>query len=516
MVVIQVSEPDRQRLGDGGSLRVQSPRAGDREAVPPNRFASLTLFIAIAAAPLPFASVNTTIVAFWCFLLGLGLVLASPQPLRAGHLALLGGIACVIACYGFVLHEQLSAHPWIASPNPIWAKTSALLGQPVAPSVSVIRGEPFYALGPSCAAMLALVLGLVIGADNNRARQALLVMAWSGVAYAAYGIAMLLFDPNVILWHEKIYNLESLTATFINRNTAAIYFGTCAIVWLVFLMARLREQLPAGPIVWSKAPRSIIKRTSGQFQIVTRFLMFFVCFAAMLMTGSRGGVLLSMFAMVIAFVLFFRKDLPRSMNLLLAAAAAAAVALLLLHFLGGNVEQRIGVEGLEEQGRLAAYKSTLRIIADYPWFGTGLGTFAAVFPAYRSADISIIGIWDLAHSTPLELAAELGLPLALTFAAAWIVAIVVLFRGTRRSRRDTVAPVAALGVALAALLHSSIDFSLQIPGFAIVVFAIVGVGLAQSFDTGPSRHYRKSDAYGTMLTWMHRILSPGRHPAPND
>ena len=64
--------------------------------------------------------------------------------------------------------------------------------------------------------------------------------------------------------------------------------------------------------------------------------------------------------------------------------------------------------------------------------------------------------------------------------------------------------------------HSSIDFSLQIPGFAIVVFAIVGVGLAQSFDTGPSRHYRKSEVYGTMLTWMRQILSPGRHPALND
>jgi hypothetical protein len=64
--------------------------------------------------------------------------------------------------------------------------------------------------------------------------------------------------------------------------------------------------------------------------------------------------------------------------------------------------------------------------------------------------------------------------------------------------------------------HSSIDFSLQIPGFAIVVFAIVGVGLAQSFDTAPSRHYRNSEAYGIMLTWMHRLLSPSRHPALND
>jgi len=482
----------------------------EHKAATPNRFASLTLFAAIAGAPLLFGSRDDTTVAFWCFLLGLGLVLASPKQLRPSHRALLCGVAFVIACYALVLHEQLAAHPWVASPNPIWAKASALLGQPIPPSVSIIRGEPFYALGPPLAAVLALVLGLVIGADNGHARQALLVMAWSGVGYAVYGIWTLLFDPTAILWREKIYNLGNLTATFINRNTAAVYFGSCAVVWLVLLMARLRGQLPAGSIVWSKALRTIVSRKSGRTQIVIRFFAFFVCLAAMFLTDSRGGTLASLFAMVIAFILFFRKDLPRSINLLLAAVAAASVALLLLQLLGGNVEHRIATEGLEEQGRLATYRSTLRMIADYPWFGTGLGTFPSAFPAYRSGDISIWGVWLQAHSTPLELAAELGVPLALTIAAAWIVAIVVLLRGTRRSRRDTVAPLAALGVALAALLHTSIDFSMQIPGVAIVVFAIVGVGLAQSFDTGAFHQKRKRRTHSTLLTWVTRIVFPSR------
>jgi hypothetical protein len=33
------------------------------------------------------------------------------------------------------------------------------------------------------------------------------------------------------------------------------------------------------------------------------------------------------------------------------------------------------------------------------------------------------------------------------------------------------------------LTHSVIDFSLQIPGYAIVVFSLVGAGLAQSFSS---------------------------------
>jgi hypothetical protein len=44
-------------------------------------------------------------------------------------------------------------------------------------------------------------------------------------------------------------------------------------------------------------------------------------------------------------------------------------------------------------------------------------------------------------------------------------------------------PIAALMIAVLALLHSLIDFSLQIPGYAIIVFALLGAGLAQSFSS---------------------------------
>jgi O-Antigen ligase len=457
-----------------------------------SRVSSFILCLAIGGAPLPFGSRDPITVAFWCFLLGLGLLLASPRQLQRGHFLLLGGIAVIVACYGFVLHEQLADHPWIASPNPIWAKTSELLGQPIAPSVSIVRGEPFYALGPQLANVLALVLGVIVGADREGARRALHVMAWAGAGYAAYGILNLLFDPTAILWRTKIVNTESLTATFINRNTAAAYFGSCAVAWLIMFMARVRGQLPAGPIDWTKLAEKTV--AGGQKQIIIRFFMFFLCLGAMFMTGSRGGVLVSLFSMVVAFVIFLRRDLPRVMSLVVVFVGAGIFSLALLQILGGNVVSRIDAGGLVEAGRLAAYKSTLRIIADYPWFGTGLGTFTSIFPAYRSGDISIIGIWNVAHSTPLELAVELGIPLVLVIAAGWLVAILVLIRGTGRSRRDTVVPLIALTVSLIALLHTSIDFSLQVSGYAIVVFALVGVGLAQSLDTSslPSPHRRRS------------------------
>ena len=104
------------------------------------------------------------------------------------------------------------------------------------------------------------------------------------------------------------------------------------------------------------------------------------------------------------------------------------------------------------------------------------------------------GVWTFAHSTPLELAADLGLPLTGLIGLAWLVVLVVLIRGVRIRRNDRIVPAGALAVAILMLAHSVIDFSPQNPGYAIVVFALVGAGLAQSFSSNNVNRTRVSPA----------------------
>ena len=54
------------------------------------------------------------------------------------------------------------------------------------------------------------------------------------------------------------------------------------------------------------------------------FALLFLCFAAMFMTGSRGAVVLSLLALVIAFVAFFRRDMPGRSGLAVALAGGGA------------------------------------------------------------------------------------------------------------------------------------------------------------------------------------------------
>ena len=454
--------------------------------IPSNRISAFILFVTVAVAPLPFGSVEGTAIAFWCVVLGFGLVVASQRGLRREHIPLLGLGVVVILAYTMVLHEQLAERPWIASPHQLWEEAAQVLGISITPSVSIARNEPFFALGAPLSNMLAVICSFIVCIDRTRARQLILVIAWSGVAYALYGMAAYLIDPTHLLWLEKRAYRDVLTSTFVNRNTAAVYFGSCAVLWLLILSQELRRRLPPGKIHWRSVPRWLLLQMPRP--MVVSCSMLLVCLAAMLMTASRAGVVISLMGLVLAFACFFYRDLPRRGGVAAALAIGGFIALLVLQILGGNVSGRFEVQGLSDEARLETYRSTLRMIVDHPWFGTGLGTFVWSFPAYRSAHMSMWGVWDKAHNTPLELASDLGLPLACLIVLAWLIVLGVLIRGVLIRRRDLIVPVGAFAVAIIGLTHSLIDFSLQIPGYAIVVFALVGAGLAQSFPISGNRN----------------------------
>lgn len=412
-------------------------------------------------------------VAIWCAVLGATVILASVLEIRTPQLVFIGLAAVLVGSYAVVLHEQLSAHPWFASPHPIWKEAAELLQVPIEPSVSIARNQPWFAIGAPLAALLSFLSGLLVGANRSRARQLLKVIAWSGVAYAIYGIAIALVDPATGIFRVSPI---PLTSTLVNRNTAAVYFGACSTIWLLLVCEQILNKGSNRDTTW------INHQQLWLVQFVLLLTMMVICLLATFMTGSRAGVSVSLLGFVAAVVGFFYRDLVVRRGVFIAVGAGCGLALFTLYVLAGNVVVRFYQDGLIDQGRLALYRSTLRMIADHPWFGTGLGTFVWAFPAYRSDEMSMYSTYDRAHSTLLELAAEAGLPLASIVVIGWVIAFGMLAHGVRTRRRDRIIPAAALSVALVAALHSLVDFSLQSPGFAIVVFGLLGAGIAQSLS----------------------------------
>jgi O-antigen ligase len=450
--------------------------------------AGALLFAAVVGAPLCFGSTDTTTTALWCMVLGAAVALVPVKDVAPRHVAVfLGAVAIIVGGYGFVLHEQLAQEPWIAPPDAIWTKAADLLDTPVVASAAVTRHQPLLSIGNSLACLLALICGFMLGADRAFARRLLRVIAFSGAAVAVYGIVSYAVDPTHILWREKASYRDVLTATFVNRNTAAVYFGSCAVIWLIFLSEIMREWRGCGsrwPQLLGDLLHAFDRRAIGFFAAL------FVCLAAMFMTASRAGTAFSLLGLAVASAFLFRRSLSYRRGTIAGLAIAVVVGLMLLQIMGAGVLGRINVEGLAEGGRVRTYAATLKMIGDHPWLGVGLGNFGWSYPAYRGDDISIWGVWDRAHSTPLELAAELGLPLAIIIYVGWLIAFAVLARGIWKRQHIPSATLAAFCVAMIAVLHSAIDFSLQDPGFSIPVFALLGAGIIQS--SRPRSHFFSS------------------------
>jgi O-antigen ligase len=448
---------------------------------PTGYLSSLCLFAVVALCPLLFGSTDIVVLALWCVVLGISLVFAPTSTLRYPHFVIIVVAGAVSVACAFVLHEQLSARPLVAYPHPLWADAGRILATDIEPSVSIARNQPILALGAPLACMLALMCGCIICADRHRARQLIYVIALSGLMYAIFGIGSYLIDPTKVLWREKEAHREALTAVFLNRNTAATYFGSCAIIWSLISAEQIQELL----LKTRAEARSI---SSGIFwsmprRIVLSIFAMFVCLIAVFMTHSRAGIVLTLAALIAAPLIYFRKYLDFHRRGIMVLLAGAILAVLLLVLMGQQVIGRLSGLGLADQVRMETYRSTLRLIGEHPWFGTGLGTFPWSFPEFRSADVSVWGIFDRAHNTLLEIAAELGVPFTGIIVVSWIGALCVLVRGMMRRRRELIVPFCAFFVSLLALCHSLVDFSLQIPGYAIVVFSLLGAGLAQSFNS---------------------------------
>jgi O-antigen ligase len=456
----------------------------------------------VALAPLPFGSNDLVVIAAWCGALGAASILAVPA-IGKTAVAPIAAILAIAALFGWIVVEQSQSGTWLAheAPAPIWSEASALLKVGVDPAAAVAINQPLLSVGPFMADTLALTIAFVLCSQRDVADRLLKLVAWCGVAYAGYGMLAFAIEPGMVLWREKTEYASVLTGTFINRNTAALYFGSCSILWLLLACRRLRYDCAGRPMTAARLHELLLARPSRGLLIDAT--MTLLTTAAMFMTGSRGGALVSLAAMGLAFLCYFRREFVGGKRWLTAAGAVAAIAFLLVEIMGEGVAARFDLRGISDEGRLDIYQATLAIIRDHPWSGAGLGTFAWVLPAYRPSNISIWGTWDRAHSTPLEMVSDLGVPAAALIFLGWAVIFVVLTRGLSRGRSDAIFPIAGLCVAVAAVLHSAIDFSLQTPGFAIPAMSLIGMGLARSLV--PPRRSRDNSS----------IAAGAAHPSQN-
>jgi O-antigen ligase len=134
--------------------------------------------------------------------------------------------------------------------------------------------------------------------------------------------------------------------------------------------------------------------------------------------------------------------------------------------------------------RLTILRDSIPIIRQHPWFGTGLGTFPVVYPAYRSfySDTFV----NAAHNDYLQLIVETGFIGALALVSFFWIYVREFLRLLPEWHLN---PFATLRIAAAVscvglLVHSFVDFNLHIPANAALFFVLLAVATRGSRRPG--------------------------------
>lgn len=395
-----------------------------------------------------------------------------PVALRAIALPA-GGFAVVVA---FIVLQNATWTPGVLH-HPIWSMAADTLAPAPEGSISVNRDLTAQALLRLVTAASVFWLALQFGRDARRAYRLLAAIAVIVTLYAAYGSIARAVAPGQILWFKDPAVGAFVSSTFYNPDHFACYAAIGLIVAFGLLL-RVYREAPRGAASLRVRAADFLDTTGKSGAACLSGVV--VIAAALMLTGSRGGIVTGLIGCAVyAFLAFGRRGRSRGEQVAVVGLFGLLVAAVFIVF-GDAFFGKIRLLGFGDVARLSIYALTAGSIASAPWLGHGYGTFADVFPMFRDRSIDIGGQWTAAHDTYLEIFQGLGLVFGALLIAVVAALVLRCLTGALMRRADAAVPAIAFSVSCLVALDALVDFALQIQAVTLTFMAILGAGVAQS------------------------------------
>jgi O-antigen ligase len=361
-----------------------------------------------------------------------------------------------------------------------------------------------------------------------------------GVLVAALGLIERGSGNGFVMWiTDEFAPLGRASGPFVNPNHYAAWLEMVIPIALAYTLAlvgrmyrRIAARAQAGRGMGVRARRAWVSALVAHQQKLWPSLVaavgVFVLVIAHAASESRGGRAALLAGLAVAavglLVRAVRADAARPLGKWTAVVAPAALVAAAIASAGlwAATQSEVAASGMDAAGdmslgaRLAAASLTTRIVADFPWTGTGLGSFLHAFRPYQAPPLET-GILDHAHNDYLELAAETGL-LGVAFAALFAIAVIAaLTRRRNEASSREVAPwthrghgedrpagfevpewrlalreqhIVRWGIAggvAAVLVHSLVDFGLRMPANLLLFMVLLGILVLAAGPGRPAR-----------------------------
>jgi hypothetical protein len=326
--------------------------------------------------------------------------------------------------------------------------------------------------------------GATLAEHSSCRRRFRAFVAWFGTALALIALFQVAVGARRIYGFFMPLDSPAFFGVFVNRNHFAAYMTLCAMAGLAVLYRALQNyHHHLGPR--SNVRRRLVALGSPEgIRLIVTVVPVILTIGALIATTSRGGILSFLGALVLASVAIRRhqRHLPVGMF-------AFLLVLPLTWFGVERLEERFGRIRADESGRTAIWRHSVASMSGTWLTGAGLNTFPAAvsrvlplaMPAgatawpgevaearparlrigFRTpADLEGWQWYDEAHNDYVQLAVEMG---AIGLGIG-IWALIILAGGMHELWL-------ASGV-VGILMHSTVDFALQIPAVAVLFFVM--------------------------------------------
>jgi O-antigen ligase len=412
----------------------------------------------------------------YALLVGAGFVLLS-APLVFGAVepwsifALEAGAVLLLAAWGW---RQWDLPELDVSKQAIYLPMAAFFSLAL---LQWILGTTAYRLATYQHLLLYAAYGMVVFVTTQSLRRAA-HFTWLAKIVTVYGAAMAAFAvlqgiaPNgKLYWIFASDQGGAIYGPYVNHNH---YAG-------------LMEMLTPFPLVLAAS-----RFTEGNRRLAVMAVAALMA-GSLFLSGSRGGMLAFVAQMVVLTVLLLRSRGDNwKQPLLLGTFLIVVIGFLV--WLGGNELTRrlvsIHTETRSEISggvRVTIDRDCFRMLMRKPVLGWGLGTFPVVYPQFRSFYSTFFV--NQAHNDYLQTLVETGL--AGFGIAIWF--LVVVFRRAASKLKDwtetstgTLTAAALLGCT-GILVHSFLDFNLQIPANGLMFFVLCGIAASHPLQESKRR-----------------------------
>jgi len=380
-------------------------------------------------------------------------------------------------------------HAMVEAISPHSAKIHAMaaISPPSFSSLSLDAHMSFLQFQKGLALLIIFCLTLILIDSEKKLRWLMHTILMCGLFQATYGSIMVLSGMEYSFFIKKTAYLGNATGTFINRNHLAGYLEMSLAVGIGLMLSQLSPGHLSG---WRSYTRHIVQLLLGPKARI-RMVLIALCIALVL-THSRMGnsAFFTTLFVVSAVYLLLCRHKTRSTTIFLASLVALDVLIVGSWFGIQKVVERLEKTSSATETRDEVVRDSLLMIQDFPVTGTGAGNFFTSYPMYRQSDVR--GFYHYAHNDYVQFLSEQGLVGCLLLALVILLTYFSIFKSfrTRRSSLMLGAAFSSCFGLTAILIHSTVDFNLQIPANAAMFMLLLALAPV-SLHTGKHKKTRR-------------------------